>query len=511
MGMLLKQFLRCWRYYVPIGIVCLIGAIIYLLVVSPKYEFIARMQLVARENGMMSQLSMLKASGIGALLGGGSSSGISTGDEVIVLRSRTNLAEAIRQTGYQLETREHRGLKRVLLYGPEEMPVTYLFPESFLDTISEKIKVKASLNGGKLTAKVSSDLFSTVTVENQSLPCRVQLPVGDIVIADNPSNANPGDVSFTTRISPLQSVFEDLHKDVYADTEETVSDIVLLSCEDESKKRGCALLNTMMSVYNQYSMKIKVYEAGQNARFVRGKLDTITRELAYLEHGIEAFQKSHKIPEPELYAEVTMRGYQDMETTILDTEAKLKMLEYVVEYMADPDNKFASIPAIEGVSTEAIAMYNKLVLERQRLLLTTEKGNPSLTLAEKQLEDQHKMLAESIDAARKSLRASLDEILNRNNTLMAQLNALPTQAREYIEMKRQQKLKEKVYLFLMQKLQESELANSPDEQSARVLDPAFVSAKPISPRKVVVLGIAFVVACVLSVIAVYVDKRRAFK
>ena len=158
----------------PIGIVCLIGAIVYLLVVSPKYEFIARMQLVARENGMMSQLSMLKASGIGALLGGGSSSGISTGDEVIVLRSRTNLAEAIRQTGYQLETREHRGLKRVLLYGPEEMPVTYLFPESFLDTISEKIKVKASLNGGKLTAKVSSDLFSTVTVENQSLPCRVQ-------------------------------------------------------------------------------------------------------------------------------------------------------------------------------------------------------------------------------------------------------------------------------------------------------------------------------------------------
>ena len=49
----------------------------------------------------------MKSTGIGAMLGG-SSSGSSVEDEVIVLMSRTNMTEAIRETGYQVETRERR-------------------------------------------------------------------------------------------------------------------------------------------------------------------------------------------------------------------------------------------------------------------------------------------------------------------------------------------------------------------------------------------------------------------
>lgn len=89
---------------------------------------------------------------------------------------------------------------------------------------------------------------------------------------------------------------------------------------------------------------------------------------------------------------------------------------------------------------------------------------------------------EAIDAARQGIRASLKEINKKNQTFSNQLSALPTQEREYIEMKRQQKIKETVYLFLMQKLQEKELVNSPDEQ-AEVIDAAYCSALPIYPRK----------------------------
>lgn len=69
-------------------------------------------------------------------------------------------------------------------------------------------------------------------------------------------------------------------------------------------------------------------------------------------------------------------------------------------------------------------------------------------------------------------------------------------------MKRQQKIKETVYLFLMQKLQEKELVNSPDEQTGRVIDAAYCSAKPIYPRKIIVLAIAFAMACFLSLIVI---------
>ena len=69
-------------------------------------------------------------------------------------------------------------------------------------------------------------------------------------------------------------------------------------------------------------------------------------------------------------------------------------------------------------------------------------------------------------------------------------------------MKRQQRIKETVYLFLMQKLQEEELVNSPDEQAGRVVDAAYSSAKPVYPKKLVVLAVALTASFILSLIAI---------
>lgn len=363
--------------------------------------------------------------------------------------------------------------------------------------------MKIILSDNKIQSiQVQSKLFKTVKLPEQVLPSRISLPIGDILISLNTDVKISGRQTITCQITPLQQVYEDLYEDVYAGAQETVSDIILLSFDNENKQRGCDFLNTLMAGFNQYSRNVKVREANQNAKFVRERLDTITTELAYLEHKIETYKKQNNIPEPTLYAKAAITGYQELESTILETEARLKMLDYVVEYMKNPENEYASIPAVEGIGEKSIALYNQLVLDRQRLLLSSEKGNPALILADKQLAEQRKMLMEAIDAARKSIRASLEAINKKSHTFNNQLNALPTQEREYIEMKRQQKIKETVYLFLMQKLQEKELVNSPDEQTGRVIDAAYCSAKPIYPRKIIVLAIAFAMACFLSLIVI---------
>ena len=486
-GALLKQILAYWKIYTPIGIICLIVAVCFLIATPQEYQFTARIQLIRDNQGMMSELKMLKSTGIGAMLGG-NSSGNSVEDEVIVLMSRTNMTEAIRETGYQVETRERRGLKNVLLYGKDN-PVTFFFPEQFLDTLSKPVKIKLTL-------------FKTVKVKEQSLPCRLQLPIGTIMITPNADVSVPGEKNLTIRITPLQQTYEDLYDDLYAGAQETISDIIILLFENENKQRGYDFLNTIMSTYNRYSRNVKVKEATINAKFVKERLDTITTELAYLEHQIETYKKQNNIPEPALYAKATVTGYQELESIILETETRLKMLDYVVDYMKNPLNEYASVPAIEGIGEKPIALYNQLVLDRQRLLLSSEKENPALILADKQLTEQRKMLLEAIDAARQSIRASLEEINKKNRVFSSQLSALPTQEREYIEMKRQQKIKETVYLFLMQKLQEKELVNSPDEQAGRVVDAAYSSAKPVYPRKVFVLAIALAATFILSLIII---------
>ena len=155
-------------------------------------------------------------------------------------------------------------------------------------------------------------------------------------------------------------------------------------------------------------------------------------------------------------------------------------------------------------------LYNQLILDRQRLLQSSEPNNPVLQLVENQLREQRKILIESVESARQNMQISLDALYKKENTLSKLVDKLPTQEREFIEIKRQQKIKETMYLFLMQKLQEKELINSPDELAGRIIDKAYASYKPVFPKGFTVLIVAIVIACILS-LTVISFKVFAFK
>ncbi len=500
-GALLRLCFKCWKIYLPIVLFFMLGAVIFLLVVPKEHEFTARMQLIDERQDMMSELKMLKSSGLGALLGG-KSSGVGMEDKVIVMKSRTTLGNVIRRTEYQTEVRKRRWLKKELLYGLQN-PLEFRFQPMFLDTLSKPVLLTLTIEDGRITAgKIRSKAFETVKITDRSLPCVLNLPVGEMAVSLKPEAKIPEEQTFYCEIKPLQTLYEELYEDIYADAEERVSDIILLSFDNENKERGTAFLNEMMAEFNLYFHEVKIRETELTARFVQERLDSVAAELALLEYKIENYQKENNIPEPVLYAKSAIAGHWELESSILETEAKLKMLDYVVAYMGEPENEFSSIPVIEGVGEKSVAIYNQLVLDRQRLALSSEPGNPVLALVNRQLAEQRNMLMGAIDAARKSMRASLGELARKNNALSMELHTLPTKEREYVEMKRQQKIKETIYLFLMQKLQEKELVKSPDKLAGRVIDKAYASAKPVFPKTSIVLGVAFLLACMLSLVVI---------
>lgn len=497
LGELIKKIFSYWKIYVPIGLICLVVALVFLMITPKEYKMTARIQLLGDSQGMMSELKMLKGAGIGGLFGGGSS-GVNTEDEIMLMQSRTNMIEVIKNTDMQIVTTTRSGLKKIVL-DSEQSPITFVFPSHFLDTLSQDITVKLNVENGVIKKmEWKSSLFETVEFKNQSLPCTLQLPVGDIQLLSNlPLNGK-----FTITLMPLQYTFEELVKTLMIVPTETISDIILLIQQSSNKYRSAKLLNAIMDQYNLYSRDVKLKDANLNAAFVRNRLDTVTMELAMLEHQIEQYKQTNKMPNPEAYATVTYYGNKETEKLILETETKMRMLSYVVDYLENPSNEFSAVPVIDGAGEAAIMMYNQLLLERQRLMQSSEANNPALLLVEKQLREQHKMLLESVKSVRNNLKISLEALYKKDNTLAKQVDNLPKQEREFIEMKRQQRIKESIYLFLMQKLQEKELINSPDEVAGRIIDSAYSSYKHVFPRGSIILAIAFVVASMLSLIII---------
>ena len=492
-GELFKQIFGYWRIYVPIGLICLVAAIVFLLVTPKEYAVTSRMQLLSNQQGIMSEMKMLRGAGVASLFGS-SASGLISEDEILLMKSRINLLEVIKNNDLQISTTVRRGLKKITL-DKDESPLAFTFPTSFLDTLSAPITLKTTLRDGRINKMIiKSILFDKIQLKNQSLPLELVLPVGEISIKDNLLSNG----TYTTTIQPLQLTFEELEENVDIYPSETMSNIIELYIRSANKYQARKILNNIMNEYNNYSRNVKLVESNLNADFVRNRLDTITTELAFLEHQIEKYKQGNKMPDINAHVSLIYYGNQEAEQAILGAETRLRMLNYVIDYMENPANQFSAIPIIDGAGEQAIALYNESLLDRQRLLISSEPNNPALQLAEKQLEEQRKMLLETVKSVRNNVLIRLETLREKDTKLTNLLDKLPKQEREFIEMKRQQRIKESIYLFLMQKLQEQELANSPDELAGRIVDKAYSSYKHVFPKGKIILIIAFAVACMLS-------------
>ena len=498
LGELIKQMFSYWKIYVPIGLVCLIGAIIFLLVTPKEFAVTSRIQLLGEKQGMLSEMKMLKSSGLGGLLGGGSS-GVNVEDEVMVMTSRDNLVKVISDNDMQFEVTTREGLKKKIL-NLNELPFGIVVTQEFLDELPHPIEVSMKIENGevvKLTADSKS--IKTIKLTKQKFPFTLNTSSGSIMFTQL---GTLPDKKYVVNLYPLQYAYEALLKEVYVKPSETISDIVEITTNSSNIPGAFRLLNGIMDRYNVYSKGVKIHDANLNAQFVRERLDTITMELAMLEHQIENYKQRNKMPDLEAYGTVTYMGNKETERLILETETRLRMIDYVINYMQKPENMYSAIPIIEGLGDKAILAYNQLALDRQRLLQTSEAGNPVLQLTEIQLREQRKMLLESIESIRNNTQISLDALIAKDTKLSRQVDQLPTQEREFIEMKRQQRMKETMYLFLMQKLQEKELVNSPDEIAGRVVDKPYASYKHVFPKGSVILIIAFLLACMLSAVVI---------
>ena len=496
---LFSRFYAYWKYFFYIGFICIIIAIIFILVTPSQYKIKSSLQLISESSGMTSELKMLKATALGSMFSA-SGAGVNANDEVLLIQSKVITGEMISKLGLQVDIKNKEGLKMISAY--KKSPIALEFPTNFLDTLSKPISVKLSISNQKADIKLKSALFEEKNLNDVSLPYIIQSGIGNIKISKTGNFKLEDDKDLEINIYPLNYIYELYLEKLVIAPADAGSDIIELSLKDENKERGTDILNTTMEIYNDYSKSVKVIKSAVNASFVKEKLALVTSELDSLEKKIEIYKKQNKIPDLEAYGSVVYMGSEESNKKILDLQTQLKSMNYVLSYIKNPNNQYAIVPNISYGDEALTSAYNKLMFERFRLLKSTEPSNPAIVLINDQLKEQRKVLIETINSAIKGLEITINEVNKKDLSLNSQLNKLPAQEKEFIEMKRAQKVKETLYLFLLQKIQEKEISNAPDEMASRIVDHAYCSFKPVFPKKIIVFAVAFLASIILSIIII---------
>lgn len=490
---LLFLCLAKWKWFVVSLVITLSFACFYLLTTPPVYQQSA--SLLIKEDAKGQSIGSDVVSVFSEL--GFSQGQTNVNNELIALQSPELLYEVGRRlsldVNYQVKGRFHKNT----LYG-ETLPVKVIFHE--LDDNESAKMVLSLLPGEKVNLsgfERRGEKIAAKDVEG-NLNELISTPLGQITVVkgtaydDFIAESNPA-------IYVSRSGYHGMTRGIQGGLTAVLSDkkatVINLTYKDLLIPRANDVLNTIIAVYRENWIKDKNQITNSTSMFINDRLGVIEQELGDVDQNISSFKSEHLLPDVEAASNLYMTQSKEMNNKILELNTKLSMARYIKNFLRANAEKNQLLPASSGLESSSIeaqiAEYNKVQLQRNNLVTNSSEQNPLVLDYDQSLSAMRNAIVTSIDNFITTINTQLESVEKTEKKTTAQIAANPNQARYLLSVGRQQKVKEALYLFLLQKREENELSQAFTAYNTRVITPPTGTFIPIAPKKNMIVLVAF--------------------
>ena len=482
-----------WKWFACSVLACLVLAAFYLASTPRTYSRKATV-LIRDEDKGGGGIGESAVFGDLSLLGGTRN----VDNEVLVFQARSLMEEVVRRLSLDMSYVRREGLRPLELY--TQSPVRVSFPDAEPNqyirlAVTPEAGGKARL--GELRMSVGGEELSSRLDSVAAMGDTVSTEVGRIVV--QPTLYYTEDChGRRIKVQKLarESVVDGCMSTLSVSLASKTATIINLEYKDQSVSRAEDLLNTLIAVYNEDAINDKNQIAVNTSNFIDERLAIIEKELGSVDADIESYKRENQltdiVSETGMYLQTTSRYQQEG----LSLENQLSLAEYIREYLHDPSRASDLIPANTGITdtgVEAqIGEYNETLLKRDRLVAGSSDRNPVVMDLNNSLVAMRQSIIRSVDNLIVGLEINLRNLREQERRTTGRIEAVPTQQRYVLSVERQQKIKEELYLYLLNKREENALTQAITESNARIIDPASGSSRPVSPRSMVVLLAAVV-------------------
>jgi tyrosine-protein kinase Etk/Wzc len=258
-----------------------------------------------------------------------------------------------------------------------------------------------------------------------------------------------------------------------------LSTTIVLSLHDQVPQRGKDVLNTLINNYNQVRTVSKNQEIKNTIDFLDQRLNSLRVELNDAERGIETFKSSRGLTDMTSDSKISLENMQANDARLNDVNIKLSVISGVEKYIRSaqgPDK----VPTTLGIDDPALSSQIEklalLQLQREKLLATTPETNPDFEPINRQISTTKTAIKENVENIRTSLVNTRDKLQTYNRKFESSIKNIPTQERQYVNIKRQQSIKESLYNYLLQKREEVSIRYASSLEEDRVVDRAYAGA-----------------------------------
>jgi capsular exopolysaccharide synthesis family protein len=477
---LIALCLNYWYVFVISIIVCLIAAFIYIECFPNEWSIVSKV-IVEDDQGTPSKAL---TNGLNADLASLFDVKSNADNEVKILKSTSLLNRVVSKLDLNIHVFDNNGFKGFEMYDEAPFSVALNYHKKGIKFMNYRVGI---LSDNTFRLKNSKEDLDITGVFGKP----IKLNQYTIILRKTEKFKPTG--YYKIKIQSLKQAENDLAANFNAGLDDKQATVINLQLSYNNPGQGELILQTLMQMYLQNNLSNKIRKADSTMKFIDTRLVVVGAELNRVEKNLEQYKVQNKISDINAQSKALIEGADQYQTKLNDNTVQLAVVNDLYKYVNDGTNPQvvpSSLITKDIAFGTAINAYNEMLLRKEQLKLNLTDNSTIVQNLDQQIELARKSLMASIKSYRNSLQVSQAAFRKQNSFIDSKISDAPVKERIYLDYSRQQSLKQDLYLFLLQKREETAISQTATISSVRILDNAESDEKPYAPKKSLIYLIA---------------------
>jgi capsular exopolysaccharide synthesis family protein len=490
---LFAKYVYNWPVILTTTVLMLIIAFVYLKIARPIYQVKATLLVNIPKDAdkpdanqsVLDKIDLPKTSDV-------------VENELAKLKSAKLINQVINDLQLNVNYEQKDGLLYKDIYASTPFKLVFIRPNADAD---EEIKMSIEIKDDKtFLMKTDGDYkqYSFNDIMHTGIGSWKLIPTANVSSFKNK----------TIRISLLDAdkLTDYYQKNIDASLEDKLATAVDLTFSTTDKQKGKDIINHLIQVYNLDEIADKNKETQNTISFIDQRLASLTGELNGVEKNIANFKSSNRLTDITSDAKFELEKLQNNDSHLSEINVQLSVINGIERFVNSPHTADKA-PAVIGINdpslVSSVEKLSQLQLQHDQLLATTPETNPDFEEINAQIKTTKAAIKENVKNIKASLLNAQSKLQAQSSSSESSISNLPSQERQFISIKRQQSIKENLYIYLLQKREEVSLSYATTVSNYKILDTAHTLPSKWPNKKLIYL-VALILGIVLPAIGIYV-------
>lgn len=497
-------YLSRWKLISFFVVIALALSYIYLRYTTYQYQAYATIQIKDdQQSQKLPSISEITRSG---LFTDGTNK---IKDEIEVITSRAIISNIVNNLKLNIRYYEQGKIKEQELYKNPPVKLNFFASDSIIHKVDTALYIKIKSPSVFLMFKDDGKSFidrDDFEGKSFSFGDRIKTGFGDIVILPNIGNYAPKIGSnLKVTINPLSSIVDYYQSNIQTSTEDG-SSIVKLSLKDNNSEKAIDILNQLIREYNKDVITDKENVLKVTSDFINNRLELVFKELEEVDFTAEQIQKRNNLTALGSQANIYLESERQNESQIINTANTIQLIDYLQQELKEKNKNSDLLPNIgidDANVTQVTRTHNELVAERDRILKNSSEINPTVINLNNEIESLKNVLRGALQNMKKTNEITLNSLNKEDARIRGQLYTAPTKQRQLRDIERQQSIKESLYLYLLEKREETAITFGMFSPNAKLIDNAYSTHLPVAPNKMITYLAGLVIGLMIPIGSIY--------